>query len=140
MAKKLADLKRHESVSEFTAERMLRVIEQIESQPERYDQNSFGDHWKFDFTMKKVRCNTACCFAGHTVAIFADGHTRADIVNNEVGEEACRLLGVSHEKLIGLFKGTDMWPWRFKDNYGLVGPEEVRARVEHYIETGSMSA
>ena len=139
--KTLAELKRHERVNFILAERLMQVLEQIEAQEERYDHDNPGDWQRFDFKRHEVKCNSACCFAGHTVAMFADEGTPDDIREDEVVSEAVRLLEIYRSDYAGFhifFDFAREWPVTFKNEWGRVAPACVRRRIEHYIETGSM--
>ncbi len=135
----------HPSVAPQVAERLLLVLERIEREPKRYDQRNYGMPGKdFDFKNREIRCDSACCVAGHIVAMFADENTSHGIMDFGIALEAMRLLGVppkDQEIFSELFESPLAWPIRLTtwDGKGhTVTPIHLRQRIEHYIATGSM--
>jgi hypothetical protein len=142
--------------TEHQAALLRAAVEEIKKHPETFDMS----HWaEFLYENDEV-CGTTCCLAGQIVRnavpdvewhalIKAENALRFGDVG-EVGDgepefpmrdRALDLLGVEHKRAGPLFY-QDEWPEQFITRDADASwplqptPEQLEARVEHWIETG----
>lgn len=141
MAAAKAGLKRHESVSELTAIRLLQTLEHIEVNPEGFHSEFWGSDKRFDMENRRMRPGMSACFAAHVVMLFADDLTPEQISGTEVGKEAARLLRDKRTKV--LFMVSSLWPNNFflynaEGDKVKLTPAGMRWAVERFVERGTI--
>ena len=109
---------------------LLKVKEAILAEPKNYDQNNL--------------CGTACCIAGHAVAI-AKPKTWSRLNKEDDGalmaDTAKSLLGLDNEQYYRICNYAHSWPEPFDTKFGCATTSKQRAkiaakRIDHFIATG----
>jgi hypothetical protein len=135
--------------------RILReAVAAIKAHPETFDMS----HWAEFLYENDEACGTTCCLAGQIVRNAStdpewqafvkaeDAQCSSDSDDDPaypIRDRALELLGIEHEGVSPLFY-QDEWPEQFitpdadPELWGPVPPtpEQLDARVEHWIETG----
>lgn len=137
--------------------RILReAVAAIKAHPETFEMSIWAGH---NFNESNEPCGTVCCLAGQVVRNAVDDTVWAEIIRREehtnatpVKDHALRMLNLSDGSQSNVLFVAEYWPERFKPDVDCVcdeeldedcycslknpTPEQLEARVEHWIETG----
>lgn len=136
--------------------RILReTVAAIKAHPETFEMSIWAGR---NFNESNEPCGTVCCLAGQVVRNSVDDTAWADLVQQEentnrtpIKDKAIAMLEIYEWQSNGLFV-SEYWPEAFKPDVGCIcdaddddecfcslmnpTPEQLEARVEHWIETG----
>ena len=100
---------------------LRKVADAIESCPELYNQNVYGE---LDLDVEK-HCGTACCVAGFIVSV---GCSKSDLSNVlSTPYTASRMLGLNSAETFVLFKPN--WPSKWVKRAGMIPENVYRSRI-----------